>query len=104
MAELSDTLIPLNKSFDKPENELIIEQMYRLMVLNEQNITPFINNTFGVYDVYVPENTGIYWLRAGRLYKYDTDVGKGEEIKINIPQNWKKIVTDSFKYDKGYLD
>lgn len=95
------TIEQIVKTFSLKENKTNAERIYKLIILNDCNVTPFKGTTFWLYDPFVEVNTGIHWLKNGKCFKYDVDESEKFMLNIRIPRNWKQIVVD---YVNGEYD
>ena len=101
---LDDCLDKVVKSFLNPENSVVMEEVYKLIVLNEQGITPFNEHIFWVQDPHVEKNSGVYWVKNNNLYCYDNVEGCGRKVNIFVPEDWTEIIFEEYNYKGDFLN
>jgi len=84
--------------FENKKNMKIVDKLFKMIVLDFCNVTPFGKKKFFIQDFFVEENKGIYWFNNGKLFKYDKMYDKDREVNITLPKDWKKIVSKDLNY------
>lgn len=85
---------------DWKDNKKIMEEMFKVLALNNSHIFPLFGNKFYMRDPEVSMNNCTYWFTKNKLYGFDYRLGEVFKVNIVIPDNWKKQIVKYYFYKR----